>query len=139
MEYRQFGDVYVVRMDPGEEIVATLTKLCEKEQIFLAGVEAIGAANRAQLCVYDVQRRVFHQRELTGAMEIASLTGTVTRKDGQVYLHLHAVVCDENLIAHGGHVKAMTVSATCEMLIRTLPGEVGRRPDEATGLNVFDF
>lgn len=139
MDYRSFGGTYVVRMDPGEEILASLTALCEKEDIRLASVEAIGAANRAELCVYDVQNKVFHEQTLTGPMEIASLAGSVTRRDGQVYLHLHGVVCDENLAAHGGHVKSLTVSATCEMFVRTLPGKVGRRTDEATGLNVFDF
>ena len=73
-------------------------------------------------------------------MEISNLMGNVTRKDGQVYLHLHATLCDQNLLTHGGHVNELRISATCEMFLRTLPGQVFRRLDEKeTGLNLFSF
>ena len=39
MEYQKFADTYVVRLDKGEEIIASLQALCEKEQIALASVE----------------------------------------------------------------------------------------------------
>ena len=40
---------------------------------------------------------------------------------------------------HGGHVNELYISATCEMILRLIPGEVGRKPDAVTGLNLFDF
>ena len=33
MEFQKFADTYVVRLDKGEEIIASLQKLCETEQI----------------------------------------------------------------------------------------------------------
>lgn len=139
MEFRKFGQTYVVRMERGEEIIATLTKLCEQEQIGLATVEAIGAVDHAVMGIYDVPSRTYMRKEFFGPMEIASLSGSVTRKDGAPYIHLHATVCDQELLAHGGHANALTVSATCEMFIRVIDGEVGRRTDEAIGLNMFQF
>ena len=38
MEFQKFADTYVVRLDKGEEIIASLQKLCETEQIALASV-----------------------------------------------------------------------------------------------------
>lgn len=139
MEYRKFGDTYIVRMDRGEEILSTLTALCRQEDIRLASVEALGAVDHAVLSVYDVPTKTFYKKEFNEAMEISNLCGTVSRKDGQVYLHLHGTVCDTGLNAHGGHVNELTVSATCEMVVRTLPGEVGRRLNPEIGLNMFDF
>ena len=139
MEYRKFGDTYVVRMDRGEEIIATLTALCEQEEIHLATVEALGAVDRAVVSVYDVPTKVFSRKEFSGAMEMASLTGSITRKDGAPYIHLHVTVCDQELNAHGGHANELVVSATCEMFIRVIGGEVGRRLDENIGLNMFHF
>ena len=139
MEYRRFNDIYIVRMDRGEEIVATLADLCEKENIQLASVAAIGAVDRAVVGLYDVGEKVYHKKEFNEPMEIASLLGTVTEKDGKPYLHLHATLCDAQMQTHGGHVNELHISATCEMVLRLIPGEVGRRLDEAIGLNLFDF
>lgn len=139
MEYRKFGDTYVVRMDRGEDILQSLTGLCRREDIRLAQVDALGAVDHAEVCVYDVPTQTFFRKTFDEPMEISSLCGTVTRRDGEVYLHLHVTVCDRELRAHGGHASALRVSATCEMTVRTLPGEVGRRADPSVGLNVFDF
>lgn len=46
MEFRKFEDTYVVRLDRGEEIIASLTELCAKEHISLGAVQAIGAADK---------------------------------------------------------------------------------------------
>ena len=139
MDYRKFADTYIVRIDRGEEIIASLTALCEKENIRLASVEALGAVDHAVVCVYDVPTKTFYRKEFNEAMEISNLCGTVTRKEGQVYLHLHVTVCDKDLNAHGGHATELRVAATCEMVVRTLPGEVDRKLDDDTGLNVFQF
>ena len=139
MEFRKFGDTYIVRMDRGEEILSTLTELCRKEDIRLAQVDALGAVDHAVVSVYDVPTKTFYKKEFNEPMEISNLCGTVTRKEGQVYIHLHATVCDKNLTAHGGHANELRVSATCEMVVRVIPGEVGRRLDEKIGLNMFQF
>ena len=45
MEYKKIDSVYAVRLEPGEEIVASLAELCEKEKIMAATVQGIGAVN----------------------------------------------------------------------------------------------
>ena len=139
MEYRKFGDTYIVRIDRGEEILSSLIGLCRAEDIRLASVDALGAVDHAVVSVYDVPTRTFFKKEFNEPMEISNLCGTVSRKDGEVYIHLHATLCDKNLAAHGGHANELRVAATCEMVVRTLPGEVDRRVDGDVGLNVFRF
>ena len=104
-----------------------------------AQVDALGAVDRAVVSVYDVPTRTFYRKEFNEAMELSNLCGTVTRKDGAPYLHLHATLCDTDLNAHGGHANELHVSATCEMVVRLIPGQVGRQPDEGIGLNLFSF
>ena len=139
MEYQKFADTYIVRIDRGEEVLASLSTLCSKENIRLATVEGLGAIDHAVVCVYDVPTRTFFKKEFSEPMEISNLCGTVTQKDGACYLHLHATLCDRKLAAHGGHVNLLRVAATCEVVVRILPGEVGREFNDDVGLNVFRF
>lgn len=139
MEYRKFGDTYIVRFDRGEEILSALTDLCGRESIRLASVEGLGAVDHAVVSVYDVPTRTFFKKEFNEPMEMSNLCGTVSRKDGEVYIHLHVTLCDASLLAHGGHANELRVAGTCEMVMRTIPGEVDHRLDETIGLNSFLF
>ena len=139
MDYRKFDDTYVVRIDRGEEILSSLAALCEKENIFLAKVDALGAVDHAVVGVYDVGTQIYYKNEYNEPMEITNLCGTVTQQDGKPYLHLHVTLCGRDGVAHGGHANELRVSATCEMVLRLLPGQVGREKDGMTGLNLFHF
>ena len=140
MEFQKFADTYVVRLEKGEEIIASLQKLCETEQIALASVTGIGAADHAVIGLYDVGQRQYHKTELNGPMEITSLVGNVTQKEGAVYLHLHINLCNTKMQIMGGHLNECRIGATGEIVVRTLPGKVERLLDEkVTGLNLFRF
>jgi predicted DNA-binding protein with PD1-like motif len=140
MEYRQFGDDYVVRLDRGEEVVSCLSEICSREGIRLGMVQGLGAADRVVIGLYDVGSRIYHKTTLEGPMEITSLAGNISRKDGAPYLHLHINVCDRQMHVLGGHLNVFRISATAEIFIRSMAGEVGRRLDDAvTGLNLYQF
>jgi hypothetical protein len=140
MEFRKFSDTYVVRLDRGEEIIASLTELCKKEDISLGSIEGLGAADHAVVGLYDVGKKEYHKTEFNGPMEITALTGNVSRKDGEVYLHIHICFCDEAMNLHGGHLNECRISATCELFVRSIPGQVNRRFDaEGVGLNLYEF
>ena len=68
-----------------------------------------------------------------------SLTGTISTKDGAFYQHLHMSAGDSRGQVFGGHLNAAVVSATCEMVIRVIPGQVDRYLDPDVGLNLFKF
>ena len=139
MQYKRYGETYLVRIDLNEEIMQSLKSLCEQEDIRLAHVEAIGASNHAVIGVYDLEEQAYHQEVLDGFMEIAGLTGNVTRKDGEVYLHLHGTLADQHNVVHGGHVIEMKVGATCEMFVTVLQGEVNRVRDGKLGINLISL
>ena len=89
MEYRRFGNTIYLRLDPKEEILEEIGKVAKKENIRLAQVTGLGAINDFTAGVYNTVTKEYHSIQFQGAFEIVSLTGTVTRKDGDVYLHLH--------------------------------------------------
>ncbi len=139
MQYKQFGNTYMVRIDLDEDVIESLKALCEKEHIRLGRVEAIGAVNHAVLGVYDLVKKEYYPEEINEFMEITSLNGNITAMDRKPYIHLHATLADQHHAIHGGHVLEMRVGATCEMFITVLDGEVERRRDEELGINLWSF
>ncbi len=139
MDYRKFGSKYVVRLDKGEEIVGAIKNLCREKNIQLGTVSGIGAVDKAVIGLFETARKKYHSRELTGDMEITSLVGNISTQDGEVYLHLHITLADSSLGAVGGHLNKAVISATGEIIIDTLEGQVDRRFCEEVGLNLLEF
>ena len=137
MQYRQFEDTYMLRIDYGEEILQSLKQMCEREGIRLAQVSAIGAVDHAVVGVFDLREKRYHQEETNEFMEIASLSGNVTGMNDQPYIHLHVVMADQKHILHGGHAIELRVGATCEMFVRILDGQVTREKNEELGINLW--
>ena len=123
MDYRRFKDTIYLRLDPGEEIIEQIEKVAKKENIQLAQINGLGALNDFTTGVFDTVEKKFHPIHFEGAYEIVSLTGTVTRQDGEVYLHLSMAY----------------VSATAEIQIQISDGVIDRKYDKKIGLNLFDF
>ena len=131
MKYVKTGDVLAVRLDPGEEIIASVLKIAKDEDIRFAEISAIGAVGRAVFGLYDLGEQKYHS--------LVSLNGNLSRKDGEPYLHLHAAFADEKGAVIGGHLNEAVISATCEMFIKIFDIDMGRRISEQTGLNIFDI
>ena len=139
MDYRRFGDTLMIRIDKGEEITEQLRAVAEKEEIRLAGIEALGAVNDFTVGVYNTTEKKYYSNHFRGAFEIVSLTGTITTMDGQVYHHLHMSAGDDEGAVFGGHLNSAFVSATCEVVMRVIDGTVERIHDPEIGLNLFRF
>lgn len=139
MEYKRFGDTIVLRLDPTEEICESLKALADKENIQLAQISGLGAVDDFTTGVFDTQEKAYHANHFTGAFEITSLTGTLTRQNGQPYLHVHMSAGDQKGMVAGGHLNSARVSATAEIVIRVIDGCVGRQFSEMIGLNLFAF
>lgn len=139
MEYRRFEDTIIMRLDPDEEILEELTQLAQRENIVLAEVEGLGALKQMNVCVFDTVSKEYYTNSFEEPMELLSLSGTITQMEGKPYLHIHASAGNAKGIALGGHLKKAVISATGEIVVRVLNGQVGRRYSEKIGLNLFDF
>lgn len=139
MDYRRFKDTIYLRLDPGEEIVEQIEKVAEKEEIQLAQVNGLGAINDFTTGVFNTVEKQFYPIHYKGAYEIVSLTGTVTRQEGEVYLHLHMAAGDQEGHVFGGHLSKAYISATAEIHIQIIDGIIDRKYNEEIGLNLFDF
>ncbi|MPM95945.1 hypothetical protein SDC9_143101 [bioreactor metagenome] len=140
MEYRKFPQGYVVRLDPGEEVLECLTELVKRENIALGSVSALGASRDITIGLFDTEEKRYTARRFQGEYEIASLIGSVTQMNGKPYFHLHIVIGNPMTgETHAGHMNSCTVSATLELFLHTWDGQVDRQFSEQVGLNLFKF
>ena len=139
MDYRKFNNTIIARLDRGEEITEQLKQIALKENIKLANINALGAVNDFTVGVYKVDEKKYYSNKFQGNFEIVSLTGTINTMDGEFYMHLHMSAGDEKGQVFGGHLNEAKVSATCEVVINIIDGEVDRYFDEEIGLNIFKF
>lgn len=139
MEYRKFDQTYVIRLDPGEEIIDSVRAFSEREGVKLASVQALGAIREFTVGAFDTTEKKYYANEYRGTYEIVSLIGTINTMDGKFYTHLHMSAADKTGNAVGGHLNRAVVSATCEMIVMLIPGTVDRRYSEEVGLNLFKF
>lgn len=139
MEYRKFNNSYVVRINKGEEIVEKLKELCKKENIKVAEITGLGASNLVEIGLFNVNTKEYKTTTFEGMFEITSLIGNATRKDGEVYLHLHINFSDETGVTKGGHLVRCNISATSEIIVNKIDGNVDRELSDEIGLNLMKF
>ncbi len=137
MKYKRFDKTIVVRIDRGEEILDKIRELAIAENIKLASVTALGATNDFTVGVFNIAEKKYYANEFKGAFEIVSLTGTINTMDGQFYTHIHMSAGNDKGEVFGGHLNRAVVSATCEMTVTVIDGEVDRYRDDDVGLNLF--
>lgn len=139
MDYKRFENTIIARIDKGEEVLEQLEVISRKENIRLASVSALGATNDMTVGVFRTGEKKYYANHFTGDMEIVSLTGTVSTMNGNYYAHLHMSAGDADGHVFGGHLNRCVISATCEMVINVIDGEVDREFNEEVGLNTFRF
>lgn len=139
MDYRKFNHAIIARIDKGEEVLDKLKEIALKENIKLASVSALGATNDFTVGVFKTDEKKYYANAFKGDFEIVSLTGTINTMDGEFYAHIHMSAGNDKGQVFGGHLNRAIVSATCEVVINLIDGEVDRYFDEEIGLNLYQF
>ena len=91
MDYRKFESHIVLRVDRGEEVMAAITALCEKENILLASISGLGAADRLVMGLYDIETQRFSETVLDQPLDFADELSPLQRRSDpkfQMYFDL---------------------------------------------------
>lgn len=139
MDYKRFNDTIVLRLDPGDEVCSSILNVANKENIFLAEVNGLGATNKFTVGRFDVEKKEYEKYSFEGSYEISSLHGNITRMNGEVYLHVHLVAGTTNGESFSGHLNEAFISVTGEIFIRIIDGKVNRIKNGDLPVNKIDF
>ncbi len=124
------------RLSKGDDLLAALGKICREHDISLGEVQALGAVSRARVGYYHQAEQNYEFLEFPQPLEILSLVGNVSMKDGHPLVHVHVTLADAEGRAFGGHLAEGTTVFACEFLIREFKADTSltRRLDQETGL-----
>jgi predicted DNA-binding protein with PD1-like motif len=139
MKAKKLGDAWVIRLETGELLIASLQAFCEKEHIRAGAVAGIGTCRNPTLAFFDWKKKEYETRTLPGDYEITGLSGNVGLFDGRVLVHLHATLGDAESRAWAGHLREAEILAVGEIFLTPLPGELVRRIDPESGLNLWEM
>lgn len=139
MEYRIFGQTVVLRLEKGEEVIEAITELCKKEDIKLGSISGLGAANYVTVGLFKIDEKKYYSNTFEEDFEITNLTGNISRMNGEVYLHIHGTFANIQGKCIGGHLNKAIISATSEIIINIINGEVDREFSDEIGLNLIKF
>jgi uncharacterized protein len=127
----------MARLDHGADFLHQVGLLARKEGFQTGIFTAIGAFSMAELANYDQASREYHRIPIEGPVELLSCHGNLSLRDGQPFVHAHAVLGDSQGKVLGGHLAKGTVFAA-ELCLQELLGEPFRREyDPMTGLYLW--
>lgn len=139
MEYKVYGNVIVVRIDPNEEIMSCIEEVADKERITFASFSGIGAVKEITGGLFNPEKKKYEALCFEGYYEITSMIGNITTLNGNPYIHMHCNWANDKCKTYGGHVTSAVVSVAAEIFITTYSGNVHRSFNKETGFNQMEF
>jgi predicted DNA-binding protein with PD1-like motif len=136
MRYHPLGDGrYVMRLDPGDEVIASLRQFASEEKVTSGYITGLGSTSSAVMSWLDPESGEYQKRKLEEPMEVSNLTGSISvaADDGRAFVHLHAVLSPRELLAYSGHIHEARTGAVMEIFIFTFDVRLERHsvPEKA--------
>ncbi len=140
MRVRHVDGRFLIRLEAGEEIMASLRAWAAEQRVGFAMLWAIGAMRRATLGYFDTTATLYRQIPVEEQVEVLSITGNVALgEDGAPIVHAHAILGRSDGSTVGGHLVEGYVFPMLEVVIRVFPEPICRRSDPTTGLTLWDL
>jgi predicted DNA-binding protein with PD1-like motif len=143
----KLGRRYVLVLERGDELIAEVKALAERERLRAAEFTGIGAVASARLAAFDPDSREYVDIPDPGQTELVSLNGRITLpKDAdpadpppERQLHVHCVLSREDGSTIAGHVFELVIRPTCEVFVAESTEHVARTEDPDSGLPVISL
>ena len=121
MEWTRSGDDIFVRLDPGEEIHASIQAVAEEAGIDAAAITSGIGRTRDNVYGFMNEEQVYQRFHLNEPSELVSLQGNIARlEDGSPFTHIHATFADDDCVVHAGHLFEATINIVGEIHLRVM-------------------
>jgi len=132
------GGRYVLSLDNHVEITEAVRAFVKEYGIKSGEISGLGAVSEATFRFLNPATKSYVDKRYEQQMEITSLVGNISEKDGEPYLHIHLTCSDSGYHCVGGHLLSAVINGACELFVHDYGIPVGRAFDPETGLNLYD-
>ena len=130
---------FVLVMDSGDEVVATLTDFAKAQGFAASHFTRIGALHDVTLGFFDWKTKDYTRIVLDEQVEVLSLMGDIALDENEPRVHAHIVVGRSDGSAHGGHLLEAHVRPTLEIVLIETPALLRRTYDPESGLALINL
>lgn len=138
MKHQRLEHGYLLRLDAGEEIIASLQAFAAERGIRAGSFTGIGAVGECELGFFVRETRSYIRRVFTGEHEILALTGNLSMLEAEPFPHAHLILAGDDFVAHGGHLFRGVITVTCEIHWVTSAGVITRVPRPDLGFHPLE-
>ena len=138
MHYREVtvAGEYVARLETGADWREEIEALAADVDAEAGWFTAIGSVEDAEIWFYDQAASEYQSVDFDEPLEVAACVGNVSRLDGELFAHTHAVLSRRSGQALAGHINTATVFAG-ELYFRAFEEPLTREYDETTALDLW--
>lgn len=131
----------VARLDPGDDLLLSILKCAERNDIHSGQVSLIGGLKEIVYGLHDGQKYKVKKKTANKLFEVLPTIGTITLRDGKLFAHVHIVAAGEDDgTCFGGHLmEGSIVYPMAEICIHKFDAMIDRSFDPKTNLWPIKF
>ena len=137
MQKRQTEFGYVLVLEPGDELIATLRSFAAQCNVSTACVSGIGAVDRLELGYFRPATQQYARRRFDEELEVLTITGTISLLQDEPKPHVHGIFGRSDFSTIGGHVFEAVCSVTLEIEVVTTAEAIRRGPVDYSDLELM--
>lgn len=128
MEWTKSGDDLFVRLDPGEEIHASLRSLADEVGFSAAAITSGIGRTRENVFGYMGDDHIYQKRTINESTELVTLQGNIARQEnGAAFSHIHFTISSDDGSVHAGHLFSAVIHVVGEIHLRILSQSIMTR------------
>ena len=139
MQSKKVDGGFILRLLQGEELLETLQKFCQENNIKSGWLSGLGGATHAKLSYFDLEKKEYITKEFEETLEVTNLTGNIGEIDGATVFHIHGTFGRTDYTSIAGHIDHLSVAATLEVYLVPFIQGLTRKKDEEIGLPLLDL
>lgn len=129
---------YILILEKNENLMTSLDSFFSKyPQISSLWINGIGGANKVEISFFDPKNQEYTNKTFEEDIEILSLQGNLSFKDGNPHWHIHGVFSNKKYEVFGGHVQDISIGLTGEIFLTPFSQKLSRSLDKKTGVQTI--